>query len=391
MMTLPERVFHRLSQVEGLRVLRGAPLRDHTRFRLGGPCWLLADAQSPEAFQAAYRVLSWSNLRWTSIGAGTNLIVSDDGYPGAVLRYSASAITASGNTLTVDAGAELNALVDAANAHSLAGMESMAGIPGWVGAAIYGNAGAYGQSIHQRIDSVRFFDGDAIREWNNEECGFRYRHSRFKEHKDFQILSARLHFLLGDRTALEDRSRQIRAGRDAKFPPTMACAGSIFKNLLLNELPPAARNAVPPSKVIEGKVPAGWFLEEVGAKGLQSGGIRVADYHANLLYNTGDGTATDLLALLADLKSRVQSRFGLTIEEEVQFLGYDIDWLIPPADIAATRPSSLTQVLTEDNPVLTSLDPEPNSAELLRLIPRAAASRPAIHPTRGPITLQDLL
>ena len=103
----------------------------------------------------------------------------------------------------------------------------------------------------------------------------------------------------------------------------MACAGSIFKNFLLHELPERARAAVPAEKVIEGKVPAGWFLEQVGARGLRKGGIHVAEYHANLIYNDGSGTAAELLALLADLKRRVLDRFDLPLEEEVQFLGFD--------------------------------------------------------------------
>jgi UDP-N-acetylmuramate dehydrogenase len=324
-MQLPTALIERLSMIDGLRLEPGAELRHHTRFRLGGPCRLLADAGTAEAFVAAYRLLDGSGLRWTSIGGGTNLIVSDHGYPGAILRYSAHRIAASGTTIVVDAGAELNALVDAANENAMAGMESLAGIPGWVGAAIYGNAGAYGQSIQQRLSSVRFFDGQATREWSNQECAFVYRHSRFKLHKAFQILSAEFVLERGDREALTERSRQIRASRDAKFPPSMACAGSIFKNLLWKDLPEAARTAVPPSKVIEGKVPAGWFLEKVGAKGMQAGGIRVADYHANLLYNTGTGTAANLLQLLAELKMRVKNEFQLSLEEEVQFLGFDTE------------------------------------------------------------------
>jgi UDP-N-acetylmuramate dehydrogenase len=306
-----------------LTVLPGAELRHHTRFQLGGPCWFLADAQSAQAFQSAYQILAASHIRWTSIGAGTNLIVADFGYPGAILRFSAKKLVSKHNLIFADAGAELNDLIDAANAHALAGMESMAGIPGWVGAAIYGNAGAYGQSIHQRVESVQFFDGHTLREWSNEECGFRYRHSRFKENKDLQILSAKLKFEPGDRQVLETKSKSIRAARDAKFPPTMACAGSIFKNFLWKDLPGQARAAVPPNKIIEGKVPAGWFLEEIGAKGMQVGGIKVADYHANLIYNTGSGTTANLLELIQKLKIGVSLQFNLPLEEEVQYLGFE--------------------------------------------------------------------
>lgn len=315
-------LFERLRGVPGLTVLEGerAELRHHTRFALGGPCLLLADASSEASFVEGYRLLAASAIRWTSIGRGTNLVVSDKGYDGAILRYSAASMTADGVTVAVDAGAELNDFIDFANDHGLAGLEAMAGVPGWVGAAIYGNAGAYGQSIHQRLLTARFFDGFTVREFSNEECGFRYRHSAFKEHKAWQILSARFGFAAGDPEALRERSRSIRATRDAKFPPSMKCAGSIFKNLLMRDLP---EGIVPAEKVIEGKVPAGWFLEQVGARGFQIGGIRVADYHGNLIYNEGGGTADELVALLSELKRRVRERFGFELEEEVQFLGFE--------------------------------------------------------------------
>ena len=110
--------------------------------------------------------------------------------------------------------------------------------------------------------------------------------------------------------------------RNEKFPVTMKCAGSIFKNLLLNDLPAAWRRKCPPAAVREGKVPAAWFLEQVGAKGMARGDIHVADYHANLIYNAGGGTAADLCALIRELKARVRERFGIELEEEVQYVGY---------------------------------------------------------------------
>jgi UDP-N-acetylmuramate dehydrogenase len=109
--------------------------------------------------------------------------------------------------------------------------------------------------------------------------------------------------------------------RNEKFPVTMKCAGSIFKNLLLEDLPPAVAAEVPANAVREGKVPAAWFLEQVGAKGCRRGDIHVAAYHANLIYNAGAGTASDLRALIEDLKARVRARFGMDLEEEVQYVG----------------------------------------------------------------------
>ena len=114
-----------------------------------------------------------------------------------------------------------------------------------------------------------------------------------------------------------DRILQIR---NEKFPPTMKCAGSIFKNLLLAELPAGVQMQVPDNVVREGKVAAAYFLEQVGAKGMFAGGIRVADYHANLIYNSGDGTAAQVRHLIQMLKDLVFEHFGIHLEEEVQFI-----------------------------------------------------------------------
>jgi len=319
-MTLALAALERLQTIPDLIVQTGALLQNYTRFRLGGPCQALVSTTSEAAYLAALGVLTGSDLTWTTIGGGTNLIVSDAGYPGLVLQYNAAAMAVEASGVRVEAGADLNDLVDFANAQGLAGIESMAGIPGWVGAAIYGNAGAYGQSIAERIDWVRFAVGTEVGHFQRDECEFRYRESIFKRNKSWQILSAGLRLELGDAAALADKSAAIRATRDAKFPPSMQCAGSIFKNLLLRELSPAVAAQVPANVIREGKIPAGWFLEEVGAKGLAVGAIRVADYHANLVYNTGGGRAADLVALLSELKRRVFDRFGLVIEEEIQYL-----------------------------------------------------------------------
>jgi UDP-N-acetylmuramate dehydrogenase len=255
------------------------------------------------------------------IGGGTNLIVSDDGFRGLVLRFRDDRLSADHHTITAGAGAVLQDLVDFANRHALKGLETLAGIPGWVGAAVYGNAGAYGHAIAERVAHVRFFDGAAARSFDNAACRFRYRESIFKQHKDWIIFSTELvldPFVAAD---LERASADILAVRNQKFPPTMKCAGSIFKNFLLHDLPPAVAAVVPPAVVREGKIPAAWFLEQVGAKGLQRGGIQVADYHANLIYNAGEGTARDLCAVIADLKQRVRERFAIEVEEEVLYVG----------------------------------------------------------------------
>jgi UDP-N-acetylmuramate dehydrogenase len=218
--------------------------------------------------------------------------------------------------------------VDYSIDQGLRGLETMTGIPGTVGAAVYGNAGAYGHSIDERVRQVRFLDGQAVRSFTASECRFRYRESIFKEHKDWIVLSVDLGMTPAPAAELRQTADEIFKVRLAKYPSTMKCAGSIFKNLILAELPESVRRQIPDRVVREGKAPSAYFLERVGAKGMRSGGIHVADYHANLIYNTGDGTARELCELIGELKSRVRKQFGLDLEEEVQYVGF------PPAQPA---------------------------------------------------------
>ncbi|MBC8164933.1 MAG: UDP-N-acetylmuramate dehydrogenase [Bryobacteraceae bacterium] len=312
-----------LDDIADLRITRNAPLRDYTRFGLGGPADLLIDAPDEVSFSSAWQRLAESGVAIEVIGGGSNLVVSDEGFRGVVLRYTADFLRQeSAVHVSAGAGAILQNLVDLTIRLGLHGIHTMTGIPGWVGGAIYGNAGAYGRSIDLSITRVRFFDGARIREFSNPECGFRYRESTFKDHKGWIVLSTELELLPADTAELRDAADSIRSFRDAKYPPSMKCAGSIFKNLIFSELPESVQAQVDPKVVREGKVPSAWFLERAGAKGLRNGDIHVADYHANLIYNAGDGTALEVQELIGDLKARVRSAFGFEVEEEVQYIGF---------------------------------------------------------------------
>jgi UDP-N-acetylmuramate dehydrogenase len=248
-------------------------------------------------------------------------VADDRGFPGVVLRYTGRNVEIDGPVVRVEAGAVLQDLVDASIAAGLQGLHTMTGIPGWAGGAIYGNAGAYGHSIHEFVESVRFFDGSEVREIGNTACEFQYRESAFKRHKDWIVLEATLRLPSGDPAELGAAASGILKVRNEKYPPSMRCAGSIFKNLILAELPEAVRVQVPERVIREGKVPSAYFLELAGAKGMILGGVRVADYHANLIYNADGGTSRQVRELIGTLKQRVQERCGLLLEEEVQYLG----------------------------------------------------------------------
>ena len=301
----------------GLTIQENALLARYTRFAVGGPARVLADASTEAALIEALREIRGP---YTVMGGGTNMVAADEGYPGEVLRYTNSSIEFAGTTVSVAAGAVLQDLVDSAIDRGLKGLETMTGIPGWLGGAIYGNAGAYGHSIHERVSSVRYLEGEHVHEIGNATCEFAYRESIFKRRKDWIVLSATLQLEPAGADELRTTAAGILKIRNEKYPPTMRCAGSIFKNLLWADLSEALRAHVPAAVVREGKVPSAYFLEQAGAKGLVRGGVRVADYHANLIYNDGGGTARQVRELIADLKRRVHERFGLALEEEVQYL-----------------------------------------------------------------------
>ncbi len=324
-MTAAQQTAERLAAIPNLTVSQNVPLARYTRFGIGGPAAVLAATADRHAFVAAARAAREAGARVAIIAGGTNLIVSDRGFDGVVLRYTASELRADGCRVDAEAGAELQALVDFTIRCGLKGLETMTGIPGSVGAAVYGNAGAYGRSMSDVVRRVHFFDGERAATLDRAGCEFSYRDSIFKRHKDWIIFSAELELEPSEPAELLRTAEEIRKVRDRKYPPEMKCAGSIFKNLSLAELPEEVARLVPQEVIREGKVPAGYFLEQAGAKGRRRGDIQVADYHANLIFNAGAGTAADLCALIAELKALVWERFGLELEEEVQYVGFDAE------------------------------------------------------------------
>ena len=257
------------------------------------------------------------------VGNGTNIIASDSGFDGTIIKITNNHIKISGNKISCGAGLLLQKLINAANKAGLAGLETLAGIPGTVGGAIFGNAGAYGREISDSLVKVKIFNGKDLRWLSKKDCAFRYRESIFKKKPSWVILETKFVLKNGSNFDLIKKSKEIIALREKKYKPNIRCAGSIFKNILAAS--PAGRrlkNKIPPDKIIKGKIPAGYLLEQVGAKGMRIGGISVANHHGNLIVNNGRGTAKDAKTLIEVLKNKVKNHYGTELEEEVQYLGF---------------------------------------------------------------------
>jgi len=303
---------------------RDVSLAELTTLGIGGIAKWLVDARDADTLVQLVVTLDSFHIPFRVIGAGSNIVAPDEGYEGVLVRNAIRGVTIEAHRAYVGGGHGLHDLIRTVNAAGLGGIERMAGIPGTVAGAIYGNAGAYGQEVKDRMSVAQAWDGEMIRAVTNVETEFGYRTSVYKRRKQWFVLSACFALDETDPAPLEKTSAEIVQKRTRKYPPDLRCPGSFFKNILLEELSRSEaadlRAQVPEEKIIAGKVPAGHLLEQVGALGMQRGGIRIADYHGNLFYNAGGGTCADVRALAAELADRVEDRFGYRLEEEVQYL-----------------------------------------------------------------------
>lgn len=303
-----------------MRVKQNFKLSKFTTMTMGGAARFFMLAASEKDLTSAVEFAKNRKLPWYVVGEGSNLIVSDKAYKGVIIRNKIEKFERKGRQVRVGAGNNLLKLIFKLDRLDLMGLEKMAGIPGTVGGAIYGSAGAYGQEIKGRLISVRIWDGKKFRNLSKKQCKFGYRESIFKKNKNWVITEAVLQLEKGRARDLLKQSRKIIKLREKKYIPGLKCPGSFFKNLIFSEIKP--KIAIPVEKILYGKVPAGYLLEEVGARGMREGSILVANHHGNLIYNPNGGRASDVIKLAGRLKNLVKRKFGIRIEEEVQYLGF---------------------------------------------------------------------
>lgn len=304
-------------------------LKNYTTLQIGGPAKEIISVKTEQYLTEYSQRLTMNDERFLIIGSGSNLLVSDDGYGGTIIKNEITGLEQHGNNLVVKSGTILQDLVNFANDHGLQGLESLAGIPGTVGGAIYGNAGAYGQTISDHLISVKVISVLSPTSHLNpptshftlltSDCQFSYRDSIFKKTKDF-ILEAEFELTPGDSESLKQASSETIKKREEKYPPGIKCPGSFFKNIVASTLPKEILAKIPEDKIVYGKLPAGTLLEMVGAKGDSLRNIEIAPYHANLFINKGNGTAKDFYTLAQKYAQKVYLQFGIKLEPEVQLI-----------------------------------------------------------------------
>ncbi|EGO61809.1 UDP-N-acetylmuramate dehydrogenase [Acetonema longum] len=285
------------------RILPDEPMRRHTTFRIGGPADFLvlpANTQEVAAILPAARKM---HLPVTLLGRGSNVLVSDKGIRGLVIRFgkNMSGIYHEGHTITAGAGATLGDVSRYAAKLGLTGMEFAVGIPGSIGGAVFMNAGAYGGEMSQIVNAVLAVspEGD-LKRFEHENIGFQYRHSAFYDNH-YSICEVELILQPGIAEEVGKKMEEYTLMRNTKQPVEMPSAGSAFKR--------------PPGHF------AGTLIEQAGLKGYTVGGAQISPKHAGFIVNIGDATAHDVLELIQTVQNRVYEKFQVTLQPEVRLIG----------------------------------------------------------------------
>ncbi|ASJ54798.1 UDP-N-acetylenolpyruvoylglucosamine reductase [Brevibacillus formosus] len=286
-----------------VEVIYQEPLAAHTTWKIGGPADLLITPSSKSQLIMVLQILNEHHVPWMVMGKGSNLLVSDKGYRGAVITVNKALDYARivGNQIYAGAGYSLIKLAALANKHRLSRLEFAGGIPGSVGGAVYMNAGANGSDISNIFHSAEVItQTGAIRSLRAVDMDFSYRHSSLQE-TDVIITEAIFELTLRDSESIKLQWNQYKEKRLKTQPLPFDCAGSVFRN--------------PPGHF------AAKLIEDAGLKGMRYGGAEVSSKHANFIMNTGNATALDVWTLMRQIQEKVHSQSGIHLVPEVVIVG----------------------------------------------------------------------
>lgn len=327
------------------------PLAKYTTFRIGGPAKYFFVAKSSDDVVKAIKAANEAGIRYALLGGGANTLVSENGFDGLVIKMENRGLFIDDGLARAEAGVPLLFLAQETVKKGWKGLEFYATIPGSVGGAIRGNAGAFECEtkdvlVRARIMRTVLHTKDSPHEveevWlSNEECGFGYRDSLFKKdrdattgHNQYIILEGEFRLEKGDAKEGTKYMREILAKKAATQTLESPSAGCVFANVEFapgtydlkdskrgNPTDQFKRDA--PKEMIErGVVSAGWMIDNLGLKGKTMGGAKVSEKHGNFLVNTGNAKATDIVMLISFLKQQVRDTYGIQLQEEVQLIGF---------------------------------------------------------------------
>ena len=301
-------------------------MRNHTTMRVGGVADYYYEAKTVDELVKAIKVANETEIPYFIVGGGSNIIFSDFGFPGLVIKNSTSNIAFMNekSQAIVDAGVPLLSFILEATSHNFSGLEFLYGVPGTVGGAIYGNAGAYGQAIGDFVKYVTVLmpSGEIIQQeatWME----FGYRESKIKKEDGFKkpvILSARIQLA---QNRQEEIMRRINTYKEKRWQsqPVGLSAGCIFRNPIPKELENVTGRGSKGMPDLPKERRAGYILDKAGAKKLKVGNAKVSGKHANFIINDSDAKAQDIRKLIELMRNAAKEKFDTDLKEEVEYVG----------------------------------------------------------------------
>lgn len=280
------------------------PLANHTTMKIGGPADILIEPSSIENLKKAIDFITSSNVKWTVIGRGSNLLVSDQGIEGAVIKLGSGVddLEIDGTRVTAGGGLSLVNFAITISRKGLSGLEFAGGIPGSIGGAVYMNAGAHGADISNILEKAYVLFEDGSLEWlTNDEMKFSYRTSVLQNERPGIVVAAVFQLKEGNKDEIVAELQKNKDYRKETQPYNYPSCGSVFRNPLPHY--------------------AGNLIQKSGLKGHQIGGAQISELHGNFIVNKGNATAEDVLGLIQHVKDTVMDLHGVKMETEVEILG----------------------------------------------------------------------
>ena len=303
-----------------------------TAFKIGGPAKYFVRITKEEELKEIFTKVKESKLPFVALGGLSNVLLDSNGFAGWVIQVALEKMDKDlkNGIFKVQSGVRLVNLIQAAAQAGCLGLESLMGIPGTVGGAIRGNAGAFGKEIGSAVKQVEVFDPQTLEKkvFKKADCAFGYRHSIFKDQPELVIINVDFVLEKGDRAQLKEAMINVLEQRKKRPYSKFPSAGSVFKNVCLTKLEESRRTELvtefeaSSGQKLEGRtmLPAGWFIEQVGLKGRQIGQAKISNKHANVIINLGGAVSGDVVKLINEAKENVQKQFGVELEEEIKII-----------------------------------------------------------------------
>ncbi len=316
--------------MSNLNVQKNILLENHTTFKIGGEAKFFIEVKSLDKLKFAINWAKNKKLPIFILGKGSNLLVSDNGFAGLVIKIKNEKLKFKNNLVYAEAGVDLNFLIKKCLGNNLIGLENLISIPGTVGGAVRGNAGAWLSQISDFVEKVKVFDLEKLelKNFTKKACKFNYRESIFKKNPNLIIWSVVLNLKKGttrELSAAQEVIKNISQKRKIS-QPNYPSAGCVFKNLKQEKFQEFLKDNPHleiSERFIKNKaMPVAWLIDNLDLKGFKVGGAQVSEKHANFIINKNNATAEDVITLISIIKTKVRNKFKVQLQEEIEYLGF---------------------------------------------------------------------